>query len=437
MYRGGGKEVGLVGKKCNLDFKVVDNTIKSISTNIYDLRLISKDGLSKGIKAYGIDDLAAKSKALDSQLLSSLVLSIKDPISLQDIDNCNRKVNLLLGSSCIGDFPVVKYKSKDICLMSSDFGTHKFVVVGNHTSFREDTDLNTVCHAQFVTVTPLHDICEDIVAFVERGKQRQLLNEFSTIEELGVRPPPICKSCKSCEICKPASQFLSLKEYRELTVIKSKLSYDEQGKFWTAGYPFLKNPSILNDNYNAALKALERRETRLKKDENLMKLYDDQVNDFVKRGVISKLSKIELSNWDGPVRYVDHHEVFKEGSTTPLRIVINSSFRNGNELSFNEILMKGPNVLTSLLNVLIRWRLYPVAFVGDISKMYHNVKTGELEGHLRRLLWRKCDQSKNPDIYCFNVVTFGDRPAGCIAVSALKATADMFSFMAEQASKAI
>ena len=34
----------------------------------------------------------------------------------------------------------------------------------------------------------------------------------------------------------------------------------------------------------------------------------------------------ELNDWNGPVRYVDHHEVFKEGSTTPLRIVINSSF---------------------------------------------------------------------------------------------------------------
>ena len=141
----------------------------------------------------------------------------------------------------------------------------------------------------------------------------------------------------------------------------------------------------------------------------------------------------ELDSWNGPVRYVDHHEVFKEESTTPLRIVINSSFRHGNELSFNDILMKGPNVLTSLYEILLRWRLYPVAFVGDVSKMYHNVKTGELEGNLRRMLWRNCEQNRPPDVYGFNVVTFGDRPAGCIAVSALKSTADLFSSVSEKA----
>ena len=77
--------------------------------------------------------------------------------------------------------------------------------------------------------------------------------------------------------------------------------------------------------------------------------------------------------------------MFKEDSTTPLRIVINSSFHDKNEPSFNDILMKGPNVLTNLFGILVRWRLHPVAFIGDISKMYHNVKTGEIEGRLRRL----------------------------------------------------
>ena len=99
--------------------------------------------------------------------------------------------------------------------------------------------------------------------------------------------------------------------------------------------------------------------------------------------------------------------------------------------------MKGPNVLTNILEILIRWRLYPVAFVGDISKMYHNVLTGQTEKHLRRLLWRDCNLEKPPDIYCFNTVTFGDRPAGCIVVSALKATADMFEYISPKAAKVI
>ena len=120
-----------------------------------------------------------------------------------------------------------------------------------------------------------------------------------------------------------------------------------------------------------------------------------------------------------------------------MRVVINSSFKTGNELSFNDILIKGPNVLTSLMEILIRWRLFPVGFIGDISKMYHNIKTGPLEGNLRRLLWRNYQTDRDPEIYCFKVVTFGDRPAGCIAVAALKATSDMFSYLSEEAALVI
>ena len=426
---------GLCGRKCSLQFKVVDGSVRDISTYSYDICLISKDGTRKIVKAYGIDDLAANGKALNDELVVNVIESLKESVSSFEIANVDSKVELLLGSGCISDFPVIKHRVSDLCLMSSEFGTHKYIVVGNHHAIDELSDVNTVCHAELVKVTPLHSVCENIVSYVEDVKRDNLLNDFAAVEELGIRPPPICKSCKNCEICKPASQFLSLKEYRELNIIKTKLSYDEQGKFWIAGYPFLKNPSVLNDNFESAFKALQRRENKLLKNESLRKLYDDQVQDFVNRGVISKMSESELENWNGPLRYVDHHEVFKEGSTTPLRIVINSSFRDRNELSFNDILMKGPNVLTSLLEVLLRWRLYPVAFVGDVSKMYHNVKTGELEGNLRRMLWRNCEINRNPDIYCFNVVTFGDRPAGCIAVSALRATADMFSSVSEEASE--
>ena len=79
------------------------------------------------------------------------------------------------------------------------------------------------------------------------------------------------------------------------------------------------------------------------KEEQLKGSYKDQVLDFVNRGVLRKLTEDELRDWHGPVRYVDHHEIFKVGSTTPLRIVINSSFCDKGELSLNDILMKGTN----------------------------------------------------------------------------------------------
>ena len=427
----------LVGRECSLEFKVVDDSARHVKTNVYQIPLISKKGVKKIIRAYELNSLAAGVKRLDFKLLKKIIDSENLPIDAAEIDNPEGKIQLLLGSECISDFPVVKHKVGELCIMSSEYGIHEYVVAGHHDLVKESSCVNIVCHAETVRVTPLHDVCDNFVTQIQEARKDKLLKDFVSVEELGVRPPPICKSCKSCQICKPASQFLSLKDYMEMNVIKSKLSYDSQSQCWTASYPFLKDPGVLNDNFDSAYRALKRRENKLMKEEELKASYNDQVMDFVNRGVLRKLSQNELNDWDGPIRYVDHHEVFKVGSTTPIRIVINSSFCDKGESSLNDILMKGPNVLTNLFEILVRWRLYPVAFTGDISKMYHNVKTGKLEGHVRRFLWRDCQQEQDPDIYCFEVVTFGDRPAGCIAVSALRATADMFSSDSEQAAEVL
>ena len=403
---------GLTGKKCNLEYKIVDSESRKFITNIYEIQLISRSGLRKTINAYELETLAASISELSHEVVAEVVESLN--IQLESISNASGNIQLLLGGELMIHFPIVKHQVSELCVMSSDFGLSEYFIVGSQRSCWRSTGVNVICNV------------------VDK-----FLTDFFSVEEIGVRPPPICKTCKSCEICKPAAQFMSLKEHMELNVIKSKLTYDSDKQVWTAAYPYNKDPTVLNDNYQSAFKVLKRRENKLLKDETLLNLYSGQVSDFVERGVLKKMTDEELQGWTGPVRYMDHHEVFKENSTTPVRIVINSSFKEGNELSLNDILMKGPNVLSRLFDILIRWRLYPVAFTGDISKMYHNVRTGQMEANLRRLLWRDCEQNRPPDIYCFQTVTFGDRPAGCIVVSALRATADMFTSISEDAASVI
>ena len=422
-------KTALTGKKCELEFKVVDSGVKTIMTKLYDIPLVSRCGDVKIIKAYGLESLAAHAKPVDMKLLDKVSTSAS--VHSDQIDNSTGNIDLLLGSGCASIFPESECVYKEICLMSSNYGQRKFFLAGQQSS-PEKFNTVSISNVQYVKVTPLHDVCSAVVA-----QMNDIKTDFMSVEDLGIRPPPICRSCKNCETCKPASQFLSLKEYRELNVIKSKLSYDEHAKVWTASYPYLRDPIVLKDNYDMVFKILLKRENKLMKDEMLMEKYREQIEDFVNRGVIRKMTNEELENWTGPVRYVDHREVYKEGSSTPVRIVINSSIKDKYEHSLNDILMKGPNVLTSLLEILIRWRMYPVGFVADIAKMYHNVRTGKLEANLRRLLWRNYEQNRSPDVYCFEVVTFGDRPAGCIVVSALKATADMFSYISEKGAQVL
>jgi hypothetical protein len=71
-------------------------------------------------------------------------------------------------------------------------------------------------------------------------------------------------------------------------------------------------------------------------------------------------------------------------------------------------------------------REHKVAFTKDISKFYQCVEADEAAQHVRRILWRFGDKSKEPTIFVTTRVNYGDRPAGCIAIAAVRETADRF-----------
>ena len=51
--------------------------------------------------------------------------------------------------------------------------------------------------------------------------------------------------------------------------------------------------------------------------------------------------------------------------------------------------------------------------------MHHAVKITELDQHTHRFLWRDMNQKIEPDVNVMTSVSFGDRPAGNIAIMAL------------------
>ena len=146
---------------------------------------------------------------------------------------------------------------------------------------------------------------------------------------------------------------------------------------------------------------------------------------MVAREVARKLSKKELTLYKGLVHYIGHHDVLKPDSkSTPVRIVFNSSANYMGHI-LNEYWAKGPDLLNNLLGVLIRFRENKVAFIGDIKKMYHTVKTTELDQHTHRFLWRDMDSTREPDTYIMLRVLFGDKPSATIATVALRKTAEL------------
>ena len=176
---------------------------------------------------------------------------------------------------------------------------------------------------------------------------------------------------------------------------------------------------------------------RLARNPSHAKVYQEQIQDMVDRGVARKLTREELETYQGSIHYVTHHEVLRPDSkSTPVRIIFNSGAKHMVH-TLNEYWAKGPDLLNSLLGIPVRLRENEVAFVGDIKKMYHSVKTPPVEQHTHRFLWRNMNVSEEVDTYVIQRVSFGDKPSATIATVALRKTAQMGKEVRPEAAKII
>ena len=309
---------------------------------------------------------------------------------------------------------VSAYESKSSSLVADPFHRHQwlsnvslaalgfgFCIGGTHPAIEENAECfkYNVAHVNHV--------------------RRIELSDFYKIENLGVECTPRWGGCK-CGKCPPGSKNYTLKEEKELNLIENNLEYNSQENLWITTYPWIKDPHNLPDNKRAAYGRLMSTEQRLRKNPDHAKVYQQQIQDVIDRDVARKLNTEEITKYNGPVHYISHHEVLKTDSkSTPVRIVFNSSASYMGHI-LNEYWAKGPDLLNNLLGILIRFRENRVAFIGDVSKMYHTVKTKVVEQHTHRFLWRDMNTAREPDTYVIQRVSFGDRPSGTIATVAMR-----------------
>ena len=229
---------------------------------------------------------------------------------------------------------------------------------------------------------------------------------FMEQENLGVLPARRCNGCLSCKDCKDSTLVFSRKEQDELQMLETNVEIIDNKVH--VSYPFIRSPNCLLDNRERAIQMATKMAARLEKKGQLDK-YSAELQKYIDRGVIVKISQDEKDSWKGPLNYIIHHGVEKDSATTPLRIVTNSSLKNG-KYSLNDCLPKGPNSLNSMYDIMMRFRCYQTGLVYDLSKAYNTMQTGLVEKHLRRLVWRFNDDEPWTD-YGFTCVAFGDRPA--------------------------
>ena len=176
------------------------------------------------------------------------------------------------------------------------------------------------------------------------------------------------------------------------------------------------------NNYNMALKRFNMLKQRLKRDPDLRKKYEDTIITYIQKGYAKKLSKEEACKVSERTWYLPHHPVFNKNKPEKFRIVFDAAAEyNGNSL--NKALLTGPDLLNSLVGVLLQFRNYRVAFSADIEAMYHQVQVTPDDADALRFLWLDVNSDEKPNTYQMLVHIFGGKDSPSCANYAVRRAA--------------
>ena len=128
--------------------------------------------------------------------------------------------------------------------------------------------------------------------------------------------------------------------------------------------PFKQGVSFPN-NRQQALQRLKSLRTSLHKREMFL-VYDQEIQSLLRKGYAEPAADTEAST---RVWYLPHHVVLNPKKPGKVRIVFDCAARFLGE-SLNDKCLSGPDLINSLLHVLIRFRQYNFAFSADIEGMY-------------------------------------------------------------------
>ena len=120
--------------------------------------------------------------------------------------------------------------------------------------------------------------------------------------------------------------------------------------------------------------------------------------------------------------FLPHHPVRNPNKPDKVGIVVDAAAKCDG-VSLNDKLHTGPDLLNSLVGVLLRFREERVGLAADIEAMFHQVQIIEEDQPALRFLWRNLELERPPDVYQMLVMIFGAASSPCMANYVLRKTA--------------
>ena len=395
------KENDLPMKTTTITMNVAGGDKKRLEAKMYDWKMVDRNGVQYQLWGYGDATIIEADEPVDPSPIRKLFPHIPEAV-FQQLQK--KRIDILIGLNFNNLFPTGG-EGKDcvgnLKVLRTKFGPTGYLLGGTHHDLKPPLPQFSAAAVEMraarVEIVPeynincLDDEISDKLKEVKAARvqiEKELTVEHWESDNLGVEPPRRCRKCLQCAErgdCSDKHIVHTLKEELELKLIEDNVNIVD-GKV-EVRYQFLKDPATCFKNNRYEVMRIEDKLWNSLKKENLLDAYHAEIRKYIDRGTFIELSKSEMEEYAGPVNYIIHLGVLKDSASTPLRVVTNSSKKNG-AYSLNDLMPKGPNSLNDMLAVIVRFRTYVCVFVYDLSKASNTMRTSIQERHRRRFVWK-------------------------------------------------
>ena len=174
------------------------------------------------------------------------------------------------------------------------------------------------------------------------------------------------------------------------------------GTHYEVNLPWKPSHPMLPDNFTISLGRLQSLTKRLQNNPKVFDDYNQIIVEQEQSGIIERVDIENLKPRVGETNYLPHREVIKEDrTTTKTRIVYDGSAKLRNSVSLNNCLYSGSSLVPLLYDVLLRFRIFPIAINADIAHAFLNISIAEYGRDSLRFLWLENYRDINSKVIVF------------------------------------
>ncbi|XP_044573304.1 uncharacterized protein LOC123257617 [Drosophila ananassae] len=187
---------------------------------------------------------------------------------------------------------------------------------------------------------------------------------------------------------------------------------EKSGKY-EVGFPWRGGIDKLPESRGNALKRLTCIKKKVSQEPDMYEKIDAQVRNLLDKGYAVKLSNEETCRGNSRTWYLPIFIARNPNKPSKLRLVWDAAAKS-HGCALNDYLLKGPDCLNPLIEVLLAFRVNKIAICGDIAEMFHRINIREEDMHAQRFLWYDRSSDK-VETYVMRAMTFGISCAPFIA----------------------